>query len=137
MRKIGMDQAVALDHLRLVAGRRQLDVEQKSNRSVGIVNAAKHVMRLAVLRRGIGPQVLERRVDADGEVDLGMTCQREVSMERAFWIGLAVYRDDELAAASEELVDGHVLDMAAVREIEPGLLLRHGETSHLLKQAKE
>jgi hypothetical protein len=64
------------------------------------MDPAHHAVRLAEFRGQVRPQIGQIGLDADAEVDLRVPHQREVSVERALRIGLAVDRDDELAAAA-------------------------------------
>src|SRR4029077_14104423 len=80
---------------------------------------------------GWGRDLFVPGADADAEVDLGVPHQRHETVKRAVRIGFAVDADDVLAAPAQQLVDRHVLDVPAVGQVEPRLLLRHPEARHL------
>src|SRR5215467_5533520 len=69
------------------------------------------------------------------EVDLRVSNQSQMALEGALRIRLAVDRDDEFATPSQQFIDGRILDVPAVRQINPRLTFRHGNTKHLTSQA--
>src|SRR5262249_34004866 len=141
MGKRRVKHAVTFDELRLVTCYRELQVQEQSGlvRAVlsGIVNSTKHRMALAQIRRRIGAQVVQACIDAHAKIDLRMAHERHEPLKREAGIGLPVDRDDEFAASAQQLVDGEVLDVATIGDVEPRPLLGHPNAGHLTEQTKK
>jgi hypothetical protein len=86
------------------------------------MDTAEHRMSLAIITRRTWAQFIQPWVDTDAKVNLGMPYQRHQTDESELRIGLTIHTDDKFTAAAEQFVNGHILDMAAVREIQPSCL---------------
>ena len=90
-----------------------------------VVDPEELEVALAQTRAWIRADVIESGLDADPEIDLRVTHKGQLALERRGWIGFAVDADNEFAPAPEQFVNAHVLDVTAVGQVQPRLVLRH------------
>lgn len=72
-----------------------------------------------VLFRILEPEVFDFDVNLDTQVDTGVPDQGCKACEVQVRVGLAIAGDDKLAPPAQKLDGGQVLDMAAVRQVDP------------------
>src|ERR1051325_11964717 len=86
-----------------------------------IPDSAEAEMRSAQARLG-QPEIVEVRFDCHAEIDRRQPLERRQAMERHLRVLFPVDRDDVLAAPAQELIDAEVLDVSAVRQVDPRAL---------------
>jgi len=138
--KLWMESAVTPDQLRFVSGNGKFYIQQQSNLrgsifgQLWIKDATKYRVGLAEFCGAIWPEGIQFRFNANAKVDLRVAHQRHESLKREQRVRLAIDAHNIFAPAAKQLINRHIFDVAAVREIEPRSLFGHSESKHLLQK---
>ncbi len=94
-----------------------------STRAGRVMDDAERRVTLAKEQFGIRAEGVQVQIDAHSEIQLRVPHEGHQAPKRVGAVLLPVHADHVLATTAEQFVGTHVLDMTAVREIHPVLLL--------------